>query len=269
MLYLLAWCFSLYFFVYFKFYKQPVLPKKRVIFFKYVFFAFFIYFLSLILFSFIFDHIFMKIKPLNWSIDIFFSAVFSFICLLGYCLIINKNVVRRIFCFNTNRLSKIPLVFFQAICVLILFYPLLKITTVLTLLLLEKVFLISNLPVEQVLIRKFKAADLNLLTSIFFLFTVVIVVPCIEEFLFRGVLQSFLREKIGKTSTAILISSFLFSLAHFSALQGMGNIVILTNLFIFSTCIGWFYEQIQSLAAPIFLHMLFNAFNSFLILLSI
>lgn len=267
MLYLLAWCFSVYFFVYFKFYKQPVLPKKRVIFFKYVFFVFFIYFLSLILFSLICEHVFTKIEPLEWSVDIFFSSVFSLICLLGYCLVINKSVVKRIFCFDTCHLSKLPLTFFQSICILILFYPLLKITTVLTLLLLEKVFFISNLSVEQVLIRKFKAADLNLLSFFFFLFTVVIIVPCIEEFLFRGVLQSFLREKIGRIS-AILLSSFLFSLAHFSGLQGMGNIVILTNLFIFSICIGWFYEQIQSLTAPIFLHMLFNAFNSLLVVLS-
>ncbi len=267
MLYLFFWLFSLYFFIFFKLYKQPCFPKKQVVFFKHVFFSFFIYFLSLIACDFAFEFSFPREGNLILLFEVFLSSLFSFFCLCGYCLTLNKNILKRIFFFDSYvLLKKIPIVFFQAICVLILFYPLLQLSTLVITLALKKILLIQNLIVEQALISHLKQLNINLTVEILFLFTVIFIVPCIEEFLFRGILQSFLREKLNNRISAILLSSFFFSLAHFSILQGLGNIVLLFNLFILSVCIGWFYERIQLLAAPIFLHMLFNAYNSYLIL---
>lgn len=268
MLYLFLWFLSLYLFIFFKFYEQPAFPKKQVVFFKNVFFTFFVYFFSLIFSGFIFEIVFTRKNASFWLFEIFLSSLFSFFCLFGYCLTLNKNLLRRIFFFDKHfSMKKIPVIFFQSVFILILFYPFLQITTAFITSILERVFSVKNLFVEQTLVSRFKESYMNLKFESLFLFTVTIIVPCIEEFLFRGVMQSFLREKLSRKS-GIFISSFFFSLAHFSILQGIGNIVLLINLFIFSLCIGWFYERVQSLIAPIFLHMLFNGYNSYLIILS-
>ena len=86
--------------------------------------------------------------------------------------------------------------------------------------------------------------------------TIVIAAPCIEEFLFRGCLQSFLKQYMS-TKGAILFSSLCFSLFHFSLSQGLGNISLCASLFVFALFLGFIYET-GSLFASVGLHMTFN-----------
>lgn len=89
---------------------------------------------------------------------------------------------------------------------------------------------------------------------------VVAIVPVMEEMLFRGYLQSWLRERMGPKQ-AIAITSVTFAGFHYSYQQGWSNLEFLFSLFILSTFLGLIFEKKRSLWAPIGLHMTFNALN--------
>lgn len=81
--------------------------------------------------------------------------------------------------------------------------------------------------------------------------------PLIEETLFRGFLQTFIRKHLG-SKQAILITSVCFSLFHFSSSQSYGNIPIIGSLFLLALFLGFLYEKQRTLLAPMILHSLFN-----------
>ncbi len=90
--------------------------------------------------------------------------------------------------------------------------------------------------------------------------TIIIFAPLIEETLFRGFLQSFIRQHLG-SKQAIFITSFLFAFFHYSPEQGVGNIPIVGSLFALALFLGFIYEKRGSLAAPMFLHAAFNGIS--------
>ncbi|MDX8430518.1 MAG: CPBP family intramembrane glutamic endopeptidase [Candidatus Algichlamydia australiensis] len=87
---------------------------------------------------------------------------------------------------------------------------------------------------------------------------IIFIGPFVEEFLFRLLLQSYLRKKLG-TKSAILLSSLGFSLLHFSIQQEVANFILLPVLFGLGLFLGFIYERQRSLFAPLSLHILFNA----------
>ncbi len=91
-------------------------------------------------------------------------------------------------------------------------------------------------------------------------FSIIIFAPLIEEWLFRGFLQSYLRRYFN-APIAITLSSATFSLFHFSKEQGLGNIPIIGSLFILSYFLGFVYERQGSLFAPMILHATFNTLS--------
>jgi len=95
---------------------------------------------------------------------------------------------------------------------------------------------------------------------VFAILTIGVFAPIIEEILFRGFLQSWIRQHLG-SKQAILITSLLFAFFHYSPEQGIANITIIASLFVFSLFIGFVYEKQGMLASPIMLHSLFNAIN--------
>lgn len=90
------------------------------------------------------------------------------------------------------------------------------------------------------------------------IFSTALVVPFIEEFLFRGVLQSWMRERWNSRKAAIFFASIVFAVFHYSERQGVLNIELLLSLFCLSCLIGLTYERQRSLYAPIAFHSLFN-----------
>jgi membrane protease YdiL (CAAX protease family) len=90
--------------------------------------------------------------------------------------------------------------------------------------------------------------------------TIVVFAPIVEEILFRGFLQSYIRQHLGNKQ-AIFITSVLFSLFHYSPEQGLANMTIIASLFVFSLFLGFVYEKKGSLPTPIALHALFNMVN--------
>lgn len=111
---------------------------------------------------------------------------------------------------------------------------------------------------NQIAIQYLLAAREQIFSYITMIVTAVIFAPIIEEYLFRGLLQTYLRTIFGPKGS-ILLSSLVFSLFHFSLYQGIGNIPLLISLFIFALYLGFCYEKRESLLSPIVLHMAFNA----------
>ncbi len=110
---------------------------------------------------------------------------------------------------------------------------------------------------EQVAVRYLKTTLGSPSQLLFALLTILVLAPAIEEFLFRGCLQTFFKRHLG-TKSAILLSSLCFALFHFATSQGVGNISLIISLFVFACFLGFIYERQSSLFASIGLHMTFN-----------
>ncbi len=113
---------------------------------------------------------------------------------------------------------------------------------------------------EQVAVRFLKESLGNPLTSSVAFFSIIIAAPIFEEFLFRGVLLSYLRTKMG-TYVAIFTSALIFSLFHFSPSQSIENISLLLTLFAFGSYLGFVYLKTRSLYSSILLHVTFNSIS--------
>lgn len=121
------------------------------------------------------------------------------------------------------------------------------------------VFKLENLP-DQIAVQWLKTTfafpGYFLITA----FTIIILAPLLEETLFRGFLQSFLRKHLGP-KFAIGITAFCFSCFHFSWEQGWNNIPIITTLFPLALFLGYLYEKQRSLFASISMHASFNTIS--------
>ena len=120
---------------------------------------------------------------------------------------------------------------------------------------------------EQVAVRYLKKSIYSPSQLIPALIMIALAAPIIEELLFRGCLQSYLKRYMKK-SLAIVFSSICFSAFHFSFSQGIGNISLLFSLFVFALFLGFIYERQGSLFASISLHMTLNIVSVARILLS-
>ncbi len=118
---------------------------------------------------------------------------------------------------------------------------------------------------EQVAVRYLKSNLDSPLQMAAALFMIVVMAPCIEEFLFRGLLQNWLKKHLG-FKAGLLIASLLFASFHYSGSQGLGNLSLVASLFVFALFLGFLYERQKSLVASIALHMTFNFASSFRIL---
>ncbi|MBI5042172.1 MAG: JDVT-CTERM system CAAX-type protease [Gammaproteobacteria bacterium] len=84
--------------------------------------------------------------------------------------------------------------------------------------------------------------------------------PCIEELLFRGLLQGWLLERAGfrrrwqGLTTANLFTSGIFTVLHFFAHPPLAAAAVLVPSLVF----GYFRDRHGSLHAPILLHVYYN-----------
>lgn len=86
---------------------------------------------------------------------------------------------------------------------------------------------------------------------------VVLLVPMVEEVLFRGAIQGCLRGMTRSPWVAIVLASVVFGAMHIGAAEG----VAIPGLIVFGTGLGIVYERSGSLLAPMVMHGLFNAGN--------
>lgn len=81
-----------------------------------------------------------------------------------------------------------------------------------------------------------------------------------EELLFRGVIQSRLRETLDPVP-AVLLASLIFAAIHYTALTGGAGqrLVTIALLFLPSLVFGSAYELTDNLVVPILIHATYNA----------
>lgn len=115
--------------------------------------------------------------------------------------------------------------------------------------------------VEQVAVKFLKINSNSFFPLMIVLFMIIVSAPLIEEFLFRGCLQNYLRKKYG-VKVAIIVTSLFFSAMHFAVSQSLSNISLILSLFVFSIYLGFVYEKTRSLLSCITLHMTFNAISA-------
>ncbi|MGR3912371.1 MAG: CPBP family intramembrane metalloprotease [Candidatus Rhabdochlamydia sp.] len=121
-------------------------------------------------------------------------------------------------------------------------------------------------PYEQAAVAYLKHNLETPIQAFFALTSIVIIAPVIEEFLFRGILQQYIK-KFLSVRLSIVLTSFLFALFHFSSSQHLGNVSLISSLFCLSCFLGYLYEKQGSLYASIGLHMSFNLASSLQIML--
>jgi len=118
---------------------------------------------------------------------------------------------------------------------------------------------------EQVAVHQLREALHSPLLLTSTLLSIFISAPIIEEFLFRGILQNFLKQYVSRKS-ALILAAFFFAFVHMSPSQGLGNLSLFFSLFTFGCFLGYVYERQGSLLASIALHMTFNAITTLQIL---
>ena len=107
---------------------------------------------------------------------------------------------------------------------------------------------------EQNIVQYFKH---NKITELEVL-NIIVVVPIIEEIVFRGLFYKLLRSYFSIV-TSMLVSSIIFSMVH-------ENILVSIVLFSLGLILCYSYERNKSIIYPIVIHSLFNLLMLFLIL---
>jgi membrane protease YdiL (CAAX protease family) len=118
---------------------------------------------------------------------------------------------------------------------------------------------------EQVAERVLKMSLQSPILLSAILFHILILAPVMEEFLFRGMLQNFMKRFLSR-KWAIISTSALFAFAHYSISQGAGNIPLILSLFSCSCFLGFIYERQGSLLASISLHFTTNLLSTLYLL---
>lgn len=176
----------------------------------------------------------------------------------------DRTVFRKIWKDRTHTPPSSPLVdLWYGVITWFLSFPLVTLLADFVDTVLKKLFQLQEY--EQNAVKFVKIAQTSPLSLIFALLSVLVMAPLVEEFLFRGVLQTYFKKRLG-AHAAILLSALLFALFHFSPGQGLGNVSLILSLLILGTFLGFLYERQGSLWAPIGLHIAFNSISAFRIL---
>jgi hypothetical protein len=184
----------------------------------------------------------------------------STLCLLFFFVFkIKKQTAKNIIKVKYENSKPIKKDIFLGIISWIIIFPIIIFTTELFELLLLVFFNIVETP-DQLAIKYLKMAMSSPTNLIIAVSSISIFAPIIEEFLFRGLLQNFFN-KFLNIKYAIILTSIVFTLFHFAISQGMGNITIISSIFVLSIFLGFLYDKQKSLYTPIFLHFTFNSIN--------
>ena len=105
-------------------------------------------------------------------------------------------------------------------------------------------------PEQQEIIRKVLEED-SLAVLTFMVSFGVLAAPIMEELVFRGFLQSAVRNTLGKQK-AILVSGLLFAIVHL-------DVYIFLQIFILGLLLAYLFEKTGSLIAPITVHIFHNS----------
>ncbi|MBX7065986.1 MAG: CPBP family intramembrane metalloprotease [Parachlamydiales bacterium] len=224
--------------------------------------AFAIYFLVSSLIVKIFIVFFQKQLMLNYmaysSWMNFGLSFLIFLFLVIYVAVLPKSVTGPMLRRPTDKHPLIDDVW-AALYAWIMAFPLVLFLSQILEWLVSKVFHLTTVP-EQIAVKFLKSTFDNPVFFVLAVISIIILAPLVEETLFRGFLQTYIRQHLGPRQ-AIVITSACFSLFHYAQGQGFGNISIIVSLFVLALFLGFLYEKRGSLLAPMVLHGTFNAIS--------
>ncbi|MBX3358217.1 MAG: CPBP family intramembrane metalloprotease [Phycisphaeraceae bacterium] len=87
--------------------------------------------------------------------------------------------------------------------------------------------------------------------------TAIVLLPIVEELIYRVFLQSFLMSIISSTWIALLLCAGAFAMVHYTMVPPY----VLPLLFLLGLLMGIAYERTKRLGVPILMHIAFNAAN--------
>lgn len=117
---------------------------------------------------------------------------------------------------------------------------------------------------DQVAVKSLKATFTDPILFYAMVFTIICIVPAIEELIFRGYLQTWLRQTFG-LGWGIVLTAIIFSSFHYATSQGVANIDLVLSLFVLACYLGFVYERQRSLVASWGLHATFNLISIIMI----
>jgi len=178
-------------------------------------------------------------------------AVVELVMIFFFIKFAGSNFSRRLKGFGLD-LRSVGGDFLIAIVNFISVYPLFLITLMATVYICQQL-MGSDFQMQQnqglIVILQHPQIALRVLMIIF----VIVIAPIFEEFLFRGLLQSTIRNVVISPWPAIVITSVIFTIMH--------PWMHWPALFVLSCCMGYAYERGGSLFRPVFIHAFFNAAN--------
>lgn len=191
------------------------------------------------------------------------AMTLTFVCVMGYSLVLQRNRHRRIWeRYPVTGVSRV-VAFLAGSASWLVVLPCVALVQVAVANILG--IFVTAPPIEQVAVTHLRdtvGGDpwLFWLTVL----NIVLLVPITEEILFRGFLQNWLTKR-WDVRRAILGASGIFTLFHFSLVQGWTNIPILSALFMLAVILGALFQRFGSLWAPIGLHCTFNAASAWMV----
>jgi uncharacterized protein len=193
-----------------------------------------------------------------------FSIFASALGVLIYCLLIESRIIQAVLGTSSSK-SILHILKNLALGALtwVLAYPLVISVNQFLHMLFHIFFGIKQ--IDQVAVRYVKMTLTH--PSLFFITAaeIVLIVPLVEEVLFRGFLQTWMRQKWG-IKRSIFFTSLIFACFHFSYSQGWNNIELIVSLFLLACFLGFLYERQRSIWAPVGLHMMFNGISILMII---
>ena len=187
----------------------------------------------------------------------FLVSLLVIFAIIFYCYFLPREIPLKIWRFS-KKTTYLQDAYSALICICIA-YPLVLFSGQLFDLLLYFFFHIKQLP-DQTAVLFLKMTLGHPFYFFLTLITVIVLAPCLEEILFRGFLQSFIKQHLN-TKLSIFISALCFALFHYAPEQGIANVSIVGSIFILALFLGFIYEKRGSLIAPIVLHASFNTIN--------
>ncbi len=119
-------------------------------------------------------------------------------------------------------------------------------------------------PLAHETLQQLAEGHMPVLDVAFLVVVTCVAAPVLEEFLFRGLLQTALLNTFGiaHRRAVIVCAGVLFGLIH----AGVANLQVLPALMMFGVILGWLYEKTGSLWPGIAAHAFFNAVNILVVL---
>lgn len=187
-----------------------------------------------------------------------------FLCMLLFMMFQNRQLLMRIWKDRSvGATSSIGYDFGMGVIAWFLSFPIVVVVNDLLDTLIVAIF--GPKQYEQAAVSFVKTAMQNPQAIIMSVTSVLVFAPVVEEFLFRGCLQNYLKQHFG-FKASLLITAFCFALFHLTPAQGIGNFSFTISLFILGLFLGFLYEKQGSLFTSIGLHTTFNLVSAMRIL---